>query len=244
MSNADGYASTADYISEFRDRLARELPEELPGSVAEATLIEEYVATDKRTIMIFIKTGPTTVLGVRYKMPVPASGAKIFGLEGLVPHEGPTFSMLTEAEVDGRAASANMRPWSETTVRLRQKQQEVDERIQRRIRNILEYWRIMQRYLKRAYDELNIRYPGHVGRLSSTQSVGGTDPRGRTPRPNSDPRRASMARTLSAPRSSSRRSSSRRTVSRRRSDPARIGPRRFSGKITSDPTRRRRKRTV
>ena len=240
MSDADGYASVEDYFAEFRDLLRRELPEELPGSTAIATLVGDYVATDKRSIILFIKTGPTTVLSVRYKMPVPAAGAKIFGLAGLVPHEGPTFSAITEAEIAGRVAAANVRPWAEEIARLLPKQNEGDERHRRAVRNILTYWRMMRRYLTHIYNELGVKHPGRASSLARTLSAA-SEPRQPTPRPNSDPAHR-LTSTLEAPRSSS--SSRRRRVSRRRSANARVGPRRFSGKPTSDPTRRRRRRSA
>lgn len=243
MSDPNGYASAADYFSEFRDRLSRELPEELPGSTATARLVGEYVGADKRSIMLFIKTGPTTVLSVRYKMPVPESGARVFGLEGLVPHVSPTFSAIRDDEIPGRTAAANMRAWNAEVARLTARQDEGTEKEKRAVRNILNYWRIMRQFLRRIYEELAIRPGvGSSGR-ATTLSAGGTEPRLHTPRPNSDPRPRSLTRTLSAPSSSSsRRSSSRRrTISRRRSDLARVRPRRFSGKPTSDPTRRRRR---
>ena len=243
MSNGDGYADAEDYLSDFRDQLERQLPEEYPGSTAIRKLLGEYVARDKRSILVVIKTGPTTALSVRYKMPVPASGASIFGLEGLVPHEPPVFGMLTIPEIPARVAAAGVAAWGAEVTRVQGVEAASDTpKMRRAAHNVLVYWRMMRRLLRRVYTELSIHdehTPSH--RRSTTRSIGGTEPRQPTPRPNSDPA-ARRTSTLLAPRSpsSAKRSSSRR----RRSASARVGPRRFSGKVTSDPTRRRRKRTV
>lgn len=242
MSDEGGYASVEDYFSEFRDRLERELPEELPGSTATTILVGDYIATDKRSIMLFIKMGPTMYLSVRYKMPVPAVAARVFGLEGLVPHDGPTFAAVTDAEIAPRVAAAAMRPWVDEIARLTPLQNEGDEKRRRAVRNILTYWRMMRHYLTRIYRELAVRYSDvRSSTRATTQTIDGTEPRHPTPKPNSDPRARTRTRTLSAP--SSRRSTSRRPL-RTRSANARVGPRQFSGKLTSDPTRKRRKRTV
>jgi hypothetical protein len=244
MSNADGYADAEDYFSDFRDQLERQLPEEYPGSRAIRKLLGEYVARDKRSVLIVVRTGPTTALSVHYKMPVPANGASIFGLEGLVPHEPPVFGMLAIPEIPERVAAAAVAPWDTEVARVQGVEATGDTpKLRRAAHNVLVYWRLMQRLLHRVYADLGIiGQQASTQRRTTTRSSNGTDPRMSTPRPNSDPavRRTS---TLSAP-SSKRSSSKRRTSSRRRSAPARVGPRRFSGKLTSDPTRTRRKRTA
>ena len=245
MSDGDGYADAEDYFSDFRDQFERQLPEEYPGSTAIRKLLGEYVARDKRSILILVKTGPTTALSIRYKMPVPANGASIFGLEGLVPHDPPVFGMLTIPEIPARAAAAGVAPWDAEITRVQGVEATGDtSKVRRVAHNVLVYWRVMRRLLRRVYTELGIHdehAPSHA--RSTTRSVGSTEPRQPTPRPNSDPA-ARRTSTLLAPRSSSVRRSSMRRITRRRSASARVGPRRFSGKVTSDPTRRRRKRTV
>ena len=246
MSDEGGYADAEDYFSDFRDQLERQLPEEYPGSNAIRKLLGEYVARDKRSILIVIKTGPTTALSIRYKMPVPAEGAPVFGLEGLVPHEPPVFGMLTLPEIPARVAAAGVAPWDDEVTRVQGLDVEgTAPKIRRAARNVLVYWRAMRRLLRRVYGDLGI-----LGQHSNSQdrattlSTDSTDPRQHTPKPNSDPRARSRTRTLSAPRSSSSRVSPRSSTRRRRSANARVGTRRRLEKKTTDPADYRRKRTV
>jgi hypothetical protein len=253
MANADGYADIDDYLSEFRDLLEPQLPEELPGSRSIQKLHTEYVGRqDKRSVLIFIKTGPNTVLSVRYRMPVMPKAAPLFRLpEGLVPHESPIFAMVSPAEVAPRAAAADMVLWDTEQTRLRNIVDDPasEERLRRTARNVLLYWRLLRGKLQDVYAELGIR-PQDTGTnaRSSTRSNSGSEPRLPTPRPNSDParRRTSSARrrTSSARRrtSSARRrtSSAPRSIRRTSSNRSRRMSSASSRRSNSDPRRRRR----
>lgn len=241
MENAGGYASVEDYLSEFRDLLEPQLPEEFPGGAATRKLIGEYVSRDKRSILIFIKTGPATALSVRYKLPLSPKAALVFGLpEGLVAHDAPVFSMVNLAEIDARVGAAQMQLWDNEVTRLTDIKEDAGEsgKARRLAGNILLYWQRMRNLLQDVYIELGI-LPQHAptaGR-SSTRTTSGSVPRSpvrtstRTPRSNSDPAAARSWRRPSSQRSSTRRGGS--NVGARR--------RRLSGKPTSDPTRRRRR---
>lgn len=242
MENVGGYASVEDYLSEFRDMLAPQLPEEYPGSSSVRKLVGEYVGRDKRSLLIFIKTGPETVLSVRYKLPISAKAARVFGLpEELVAHEAPVFGMVAPAEIDGRVAAAQMRSWDAEVTRITHIKEDAEQAagLRRAAGNILVYWQRMRNLLRNVYDELGI-LPQHVetaGRFS-TLSGPASSPRplarssSRTSRSTSDP---------AAAREWRRRTSSRRRSTRQRGSNIGARRRRLSGKPTSDPTRRRRR---
>lgn len=221
MSNNDGHASIHDYLSDFQQLLERELPEELPGSVATANLIGEYVHSDKRRILLFIQTSPTHALRVQYRMPVPANGARLFNGEGLMPHTEPTFGTVAIVGIPAAAAAAGMRDWNDEIARLTtMRDTHADAGYRRKAKNVLIYWNLMRPLIRTAVRGVGVRTSSASS--SSVSAVSSSSNRSSGPR---------------SYRSSSARSSSRAT--RGRSSNRRMSPYRS----TSDPRDRRRTRS-
>jgi len=241
-SNTELYSSVEDYFSDFSQLLDRELPSEDPGSTTTKDLVGEYVHRDKRSILLLIQTGPDAVLSVRYKMAVPANGAKIFGLEEdrLVPHGEPVFGLLRPAEIAGRVAEYAMHPWEAEIARIKTLEDTAESsKMRRAAHNVLVYWNGVRRLLGRVYSQLGIRAVA-AGARASSRGASGPDPtnlRASTPKPDSDPAPAQRNWAQRRRTSSERR---RRNAMLRRTQSAR--KRTTTG--GTDPTRRRRKRTV
>lgn len=253
MSNSNRYSSIHDYLGDFQELVERELPEELPGSVAMARLVMEYVGADKRTVLLYVQISPTQALRIRYKMPVPAGGARLFDGEGLMAHTAPTFGTVAIADIEANAAAAagTMRPWNAEVERIaavRNAEASVAT-VRRKAKNILIYWDLMRPLLRIAIRGAGVRTSSNVTSSSSSSSSSAHPnhplvPAASTPRSSSHSSRATTVavgastnsnRTLPVGRSSSRSSrgrtpdpSNRRSSSWRRRKTARR-------KTSSDP---------
>jgi hypothetical protein len=173
MSNNGGHASVHDYLSDFQQLVEQHLPEELPGAVSMSNLVAEFVGMDKRTVLLYVQTSATHALRIRYKMPVPAGGARLFDGEGLMPHTEPTFSTVPIADIEANAAAAagTMRPWAAEFERIAVVETGGNTAgIRRKARNILIYWNLMRPLLRTAIKGIGIRTSSNLSSSNASSS--------------------------------------------------------------------------
>ena len=121
--------------------------EENPDARGQHRLIGDFVAANKRDIMLVIIHG-TTLYEIKYKMPVPEQIERLFAEQSLEP-AGPTFfeRHSTAANAPGLAAAAAARfayqPWTGEVQRLETKfaglpNTPENKSVRKTIRNIIE----------------------------------------------------------------------------------------------------------
>jgi len=217
----------SDYMLQFRAAIDAYLPTEEPGRTTRLNLIGEYVARNKREIILYISHGhpdtATVVTRITYLLPASAEASRLFVPDrAVLPSNGPHFKTfdVEAAQTAQQFMEANIATipgatdWFSEDNRIRALSQEEPEGIRKTtMNNILIYWRNMR---ARVYDSLylaNVRLP--------RSSSGTVRARTRSTRRSS---RSTVASNAKAPRSSSgsgsRRSNYTRSNSSRRSSKA------------------------
>jgi hypothetical protein len=162
----------SDYMNQFRNAINAYLPTEEPGRVTRLNLIGEYIARDKREIVLYIAHGSpdtaTVVTRIIYRLPVPMDISQLFVRERVViPSNGPHFKTFDCA---GQSAQhfvetnigriAGLADWFSEDQRIRALAQAEAAGVRKStLNNMLIYWRNMR---ARVYDALylaNVRLP-------------------------------------------------------------------------------------
>lgn len=229
----------SEYMLQFRAAIDAYLPSEEPGRTTRLNLIGEYVARNKREIILYISQGhpdtATVVTRITYLLPASAEASRLFVPDrAVLPSNGPhfkTFDVAAEQTaqqfVESNIATIpGFTDWFSEDSRIRALSQVEPAGIRKTtMNNILIYWRNMR---ARVYDALylaNVRLP--------RSSSGTVRARTRSTRRSS---RSTVASNAKAPRSSSgsRRSNYTRSNSSRKSSKSSPRPNSLSNHM-SDP---------
>ena len=207
----------SDYMLQFREAIDAYLPSEEPGRTTRLNLIGEYVARNKREIILYISHGypdtATDVTRITYLLPASAEASRLFVPDrAVLPPHGPHFKTFDIAAgqtaqqfVESNIATIpGSTDWFSEDSRIRALSQVEPAGIRKTtMNNILIYWRNMR---ARVYDALylaNVRLP--------RSSSGTVRARTRSTRRSS---RSTVASNAKAPRSSSGSGSKRSNYSR------------------------------
>ena len=163
-----------DYMNQFKVAMLQYFPDEEPGRTMRLNLIGEFVARDKRKIVLYVAQGNPKVTGIVtriiYVMPVPEAASRLFGdVKDTLPSEGPKFMTVDNfapktaeqfmaeniAMVPGMAGN-----WLSEVRRIRAAR-EVEPAGPRKstMKNILLYWKDMRSRVYDALYQANVRMP-------------------------------------------------------------------------------------
>ena len=180
----------SDYMSQFEKAMMAYFPDEEPGRTMRLNLMGEFVARDKRKLVLYVAQGKPEVTGVVtriiYVLPVPEAASRLFVEEAdTLPSEGPKFTtfdnfapktaeqFMTEniALIPGIAGN-----WLSEVRRIRAaREAEPAGARKTTMKNILLFWKDMR---SRIYDALHAANV-HMDRTSSgrTRSKTSSPPR-------------------------------------------------------------------
>ena len=177
-----------DYMNQFKVAMLQYFPDEEPGRTMRLNLIGEFVARDKRKIVLYVAQGNPKVTGIVtriiYVMPVPEAASRLFGdVKDTLPSEGPKFTtfdnfapktaeqFVTEniALVPGMAGD-----WLSEVRRIRAAREvEPDGGRKVTMKNILLYWKDMRSRVYDALYQANVRMDlTSSGRIRTKTSSG------------------------------------------------------------------------
>jgi hypothetical protein len=231
----------SDYMLQFREAINAYLPTEEPGRTSRLNLIGEYIARNKREVILYISHGhpdtATVVTRITYLLPASAEASQLFvPHHAVLPPHGPHFKTfdIAAGQTAQQFMEANIATipgfpdWFSEDRRIRALSQLEPAGIRKTtMNNMLIYWRNMR---ARVYDAL---YLANV-RLPRTSS-GTVRARTRSARRSS---RSTVASNAKAQRSSSgsgsRRSNYTRSSSSRKSSKSSPRPNSLSNHM-SDP---------
>jgi len=211
-----------DHFSDLINTLELHFPE---GNVGEHTgfyLHSQYVGRDnKRRIVLFVTHGKPDisrrVTRVTYILPVPATGARIFNLEGAQPATAATFDdMAVSADQDAPtmvatyAVANNIAPWHAEVSRIHAMELATPAgRVKTKLHNLGIYWRGMQRLLFNAVAKTNIQ----ITRSFSDNQISSSNRRAKSHRTSNVRSYRSSSSVKASAVATGRRTSSRRTSS-------------------------------
>jgi hypothetical protein len=181
-----------DYMNQFKVAMEQYFPDEEPGRTMRLNLIGEFVARDKRKIVLYVAQGNPATTGIVtriiYVMPVPEAASRLFGdEEDTLPPEGPKFTTFDNfapktaeqfvaeniALVPGIAGN-----WLSEVRRIRAAR-EVEPAGPRKstMKNILLYWKDMRSRVYDALYQANVRMPLTSSGRTRTKTSSGPPPR-------------------------------------------------------------------
>ena len=181
-----------DYINQFKVAMEQYFPDEEPGRTMRLNLMGEFVARDKRKIVLYVAQGKPEVTGIVtriiYVMPVPEAASRLFGdVKDTLPSEGPKFTtfdnfapktaeqFVTEniALVPGMAGD-----WLSEVRRIRAAREvEPDGGRKVTMKNILLYWKDMRSRVYDALYQANVRMDLTSSGRIRTKTSSGPPPR-------------------------------------------------------------------
>jgi hypothetical protein len=187
---ADELRTVTDYMLRFQKDLIRYFPDEEPGLRNTLELIGEFVARDKRKIILYVAQGPpaTTevVTRITYVMPVSEAASRLFNSdEELIAPEGPNFTTFDDLARRGQTAQQfmetniatipGMADWLSEVRRIRAAYGAEEKGLRKStMKNILVFWKDMR---SRVYDmiyQAGIRMPRTSSGRTRTRTGSGT----------------------------------------------------------------------